>query len=114
MRISDWSSDVCSSDLLMCSSARHRPRSAWRAARSANCVQEPKICFISLACGSGRQALLSAVGAPLRDPGHYACQESRASVSAHRPPSLGRESCREHVVQYVELPVDAVHLKKEY
>src|SRR3546814_2117446 len=39
MRISDWSSDVCSSDLIWCrSTSRHPPDLVWRSGSTASCA----------------------------------------------------------------------------
>src|SRR3546814_1789125 len=72
MRISDWSSDVCSSDLRTC-----RPPRASGARR-----------------GEGR-LLWSPSDCPrLREPGPRRCRRVRR-------PQIGRASCRERVCQYV-------------
>src|SRR3546814_17864038 len=95
MRISDWSSDVCSSDLRTDMFARNQ---FWQIA-----------------------ALLR-VGAPAADLvdaeiGVGAIAEADRSRSArnflHHDDKIGRESCRERVCQYVEISVVDGSLKKK-
>src|SRR3546814_3906403 len=105
MRISDWSSDVCSSDLPV---PRHHhpfhhcPSFLWRpdyAFRSVNC------CFCAT---NGRKSRMStrprvdAAGRCVRPINH--CRAS---------PEIGRASCRERVCQYVKISVVAGTLKKK-
>src|SRR3546814_16291331 len=87
MRISDWSSDVCSSDLAdagpaMSSSARRRSRT-----RSCRC------------------------GCSVRRPA--AARRSGARTRARGCAEIGRASCRERVCQYVSISVVAVSLKNK-
>src|SRR3546814_18776810 len=73
MRISDWSSDVCSSDL-----------SKYLAARCAKCMDST--------------APMAKFGAMSTDtPGEAA---SQSSTWASRSSEIGRASCRERVCQY--------------
>src|SRR3546814_19705663 len=75
MRISDWSSDVCSSDLRLCVS-----RSAWRG-RLHRCFRRP----VSRSDGRSGRPLAPRLGrlpfaAPLRNfPSPY-CRSSRGSI----------------------------------
>src|SRR3546814_2208622 len=84
MRISDWSSDVCSSDLAGPDRLSAR---LHRAADAAGAVGEPRI-------GAGRGRALPAGGAA-----------STAWRAARSEPAggveIGRASCRERVCQYV-------------
>src|SRR3546814_18037511 len=98
MRISDWSSDVCSSDL-----------PTLRPARG------------TVGAGSGRSdGATSVFGAPSRSasvrtdaPPIIAAMQS-ARVQSHRlSDEIGRASCRERVCQYVSISVVAVLLKKK-
>src|SRR3546814_17763334 len=109
MRISDWSSDVCSSDLILvreqaavdCGAEAARAVSRWGAPEIRNgdallqwIEQELNIHRrLELRCfpGSGAQYLLVDNG----------LQE------------IGRTSCRERVCQYVSISVCAVYLKKK-
>src|SRR3546814_14972809 len=101
MRISDWSSDVCSSDLL------------------------DKV--VGLECAAGGNEVDDAVGqADQRRQFHRTVQLDDVHVHAfagevfargahllggHAP--IGRASCRESVCQYVYIPVVAVSLQKK-
>src|SRR3546814_21106563 len=104
MRISDWSSDVCSSDLiwhspapLPCgtSQAPHAcppPRLHPRPTRSSNCT-----------CPN-----------PAHDqPRPYTIGRRAPCPQACPSQELGRASCRERVCQYVSISVVAVSLKKK-
>src|SRR3546814_18395835 len=91
MRISDWSSDVCSSDLAAARSpidallaSRERPGEALRLA----------------------DTILS------RDATHCLALTVRADIPL-RQGKIGRASCRERVCQYVSIPVVAVSFKKQ-
>src|SRR3546814_13110069 len=89
MRISDWSSDVCSSDLsLPC----HPP--------SCQCLgdQPPRV-----------------VAPEQRDEAAHARPGARSEQRLiERPePELGRASCRERVCQYVSISVVAASLKQK-
>src|SRR3546814_12742034 len=83
MRISDWSSDVCSSDL--------SPYGLTLAAL--------------LACGTGAAILILS-----RRAGRDRQVPGRIAAIPHY--QIGRASCRERVCQYVSIPVVAVSLKK--
>src|SRR3546814_16914339 len=94
MRISDWSSDVCSSDLATAASAgpprlhddlRHPHRLAGLADDGGRVLD---------AEGSGKPAFLVEV-----------------ETALPRRHQLGRASCRERVCQYVLISVVAVYLK---
>src|SRR3546814_4436253 len=76
MRISDWSSDVCSSDLY----GKARPGQRRRAQRA----------FVEAGAGVGEAAAVAADHLMI---GH--------EVMAERHRQIGRESCRESVCQYV-------------
>src|SRR3546814_18546885 len=93
MRISDWSSDVCSSDLVQPFLAREERLNVreerysldqWRADAASGRLVE------SFACGTA--AVVTPIG----------------RVAGGN----GRASSRERVGQYVEIPVVAVSLKK--
>src|SRR3546814_18901735 len=86
MRISDWSSDVCSSDL--CPARRPRPR--------------PRP-------GRGRPMLFGSRSAAASA---LPCS-SLPSSCASGSDEIGRASCRERVCQYVLISVVAVSLKKK-
>src|SRR3546814_16070092 len=109
MRISDWSSDVCSSDL----GTKQRPPVILRCALLwAQRRRQPR-------CGLRR------FGHGLRDrlPRlRITLPDQRARLDEARPDSriepvpareLGRASCRERVCKYVLIPVVAVTLQKK-
>src|SRR3546814_11163290 len=83
MRISDWSSDVCSSDLRYMSAFEMKPRDTSASARSSSDWARS-----ASACATRIDAARLA-----------ACCE------------IGRASCRERVCQYVYISVVAVALK---
>src|SRR3546814_4600018 len=74
MRISDWSSDVCSSDLFDAAGDRGR--------------QDVEV--------EGRHAAARA-----RRAGAPAVQQDKGAVGAQTAKEIGRASCRERVCQYV-------------
>src|SRR3546814_14326283 len=106
MRISDWSSDVCSSDLIaklyqFASPARY-PGDSTR---------------------SGSHAVVSRASPPAvphasnRPAGAKPCAANRSNHAARskgvaKPLQIGRASCRDRVCQYVYISVGAVSLKK--
>src|SRR3546814_4678485 len=79
MRISDWSSDVCSSDLLRLDSPRPRRRALQALRRGPEDRERGR--------GMSQPNL-----PPARDEGRQ---------REHNPPEIGRASCRERVCQYV-------------
>src|SRR3546814_17157947 len=82
MRISDWSSDVCSSDLLAPGLARNLDRGAHRQARF---FRIPQIAFeIEDRTGGDQIAVERAFGQELR----------RAEKGVHRPLAIGRSEER--------------------
>src|SRR3546814_4216063 len=84
MRISDWSSDVCSSDLLFIAITERRPLALWQRHRTLALVDEDGVVITDRRLG--RFATLPIVigdGAP------------------ERAKEIGRASCRERVCQYV-------------
>src|SRR3546814_13370210 len=99
MRISDWSSDVCSSDL-------------WPCLRGGVCgKQDPD--RSSRRWWKGRFRLRSRLPmnpGPESGPGRGDdCSVPRGGVDLQ----IGRASCRERVCQYVSISVVAVSLKKK-
>src|SRR3546814_17598375 len=96
MRISDWSSDVCSSDL----PGRRRDQRLHVLSVGAHLPgQEPG--------EAGRRR-------DRRQPQwHLERSESRRRGALRRQGAIGRASCRERVCQYVSISVVAVSLKKK-
>src|SRR3546814_20358123 len=87
MRISDWSSDVCSSDL-----AGQRIRAVP---------------------GAGLQVPIWLLGSSLFSAQLAAQPGLPFAFASHFAPELGRASCRESVCQYVYISVVAVQLKQK-
>src|SRR3546814_14018310 len=119
MRISDWSSDVCSSDLL------DRLRRAAEAGPRRTTLSCGNLAHGFAACGlSDKQALKGAVVPNLAIITAY-----NDMLSAHPPfarfpelirqaardagSEIGRASCRDRVCQYVYISVVAGYLKKK-
>src|SRR3546814_19723552 len=104
MRISDWSSDVCSSDLLDLARQRGQGRAAARRCEGRTPSHDERSDRHLIArltshtgcgeCGDIRQSMPEMVrGSVLIPPAH---------------PEIGRESCRERVSQYLKIMVGAV------
>src|SRR3546814_7930157 len=93
MRISDWSSDVCSSDLNWWTTTRLR---ATRSGRSA-CFVLYIICIMR----NIRWSTQASVTSDMR------------GLPSQNHEKIGRASCRERVCQYVSISVVAVSLKKK-
>src|SRR3546814_14581350 len=102
MRISDWSSDVCSSDL----SRPATPAPTGRRPRSPGASEEER---------SARTARQRTLLAPV-PPGILSAQllsGERLELSLRQRCQTGRASGRERVCHYVEFSVVAVPLNKE-
>src|SRR3546814_16380272 len=128
MRISDWSSDVCSSDLKAHVAAKSVRRSAainrasgdssprTRPANRAACATAfPAAPWSATAqTRSGRRRCRCA--APARGPGTRS-RQAAARPSGHRKTAIRRETGRapdrERVGQYVSISVGTVQLKKK-
>src|SRR3546814_1106946 len=97
MRISDWSSDVCSSDLQSDAVAHHRttsPRTIVDAGRNCQATRVG----IRHDRSSRRWPLWERID------GKATSQNGRPGMAAHPDPGarqIGRASCRERVCQYV-------------
>src|SRR3546814_18112587 len=103
MRISDWSSDVCSSDLASMSSPRqHMPVDDDRSSQG-ELIEAPV------------QQEGFAVGDPPEHVERAAGEREHADVQHldDDQGEIGRASCRERVCQYVSLSVVAVSLKQK-
>src|SRR3546814_15017905 len=106
MRISDWSSDVCSSDLLRLGQAVSRVQQFGLAAAFAG------VALVALGQGDGAgdlaQTTLTGVALVLL---------SAVTIAFYYVWSveleIGRASCRERVCQYVEISVGPVSLKQK-
>src|SRR3546814_15412824 len=117
MRISDWSSDVCSSDLLA-HRRRHRAAQADEPCRQADgdgvhlreatvdAVDDVEpVVLAELHLGQQRAALRHQRPARLGEDRHGGAQLQLLQI--------GRASCRERVCQYVYISVVAGSLKKK-
>src|SRR3546814_20589052 len=104
MRISDWSSDVCSSDLAFQGlgfhgNAKHRqPCHRGRHARQMGRAARARDYYFQASLNGGTRIVVKALW----------CAMCRHHLQ------IGRASCRERVCQYVWISVDAVSLKKKY
>src|SRR3546814_19869356 len=104
MRISDWSSDVCSSDLpllpgvhwLLPPGLASRPKPIRAAASKSG--------LVTLGSSSGLQIISGGM--------RHSADPIPATAEASML-QIGRASCRERVCLYVEIPVVAVSLKKK-
>src|SRR3546814_11755860 len=106
MRISDWSSDVCSSDLRYARAASDEP---IRPARIGSGTRE----LASAVTDTARHKLTSiaACRISMRSAPPHHNQEMVAHVAQQR--QIGRASCRARVCQYVSISVVAVSLQKK-
>src|SRR3546814_6795823 len=96
MRISDWSSDVCSSDLLNATGGRAEIAGAEQSVRVLGNAQDAyALGQTQIAIRSGRTVRLSDI-ADVRD--KYAEQRSVSLMNGRQ--EIGRASWRERVCQY--------------
>src|SRR3546814_14070410 len=103
MRISDWSSDVCSSDLIA------------QLHRLAERIGAGKTRAIGLAGFSedDRLVLVDQIGIDGEGAERRLVAGIREEINAAYRLQIGRASCRERVCQYVSISVVAVSLKKK-
>src|SRR3546814_16308320 len=107
MRISDWSSDVCSSDLQALAGDRRLVGLSWRSTNRRigvdksipvhdllPALRQPGIQWISLQYGDCAEDLAALRGAGI------AIHDDPA-IDGFRDLEIGRASCRERVCQYV-------------
>src|SRR3546814_12577168 len=102
MRISDWSSDVCSSDLIL-DTAKHR--SVKVQADDVQITTQFTDGQIRRGFEHFRKTCVACHGAP--------GVERTEMGKGLRPQQIGRASCRERVCQYVSSSVVAVSLKTQ-
>src|SRR3546814_15913297 len=115
MRISDWSSDVCSSDLILSSVG------TTRTSRGAGALVYGEASALARGDEGGQRQRYSADPQPRRHAaldlgdGARAADDARARVADARryACAIGRAWGRERVWQYVEISVVAVSLKKK-
>src|SRR3546814_20286657 len=107
MRISDWSSDVCSSDLeLTRSEAQAKIERLKVAIASAEC--EFNGARLTLGASFGMAVMMEA------DSGESLIARADADMYANKHSGqIGRAACRESGCQYVNLSVVALALKKK-
>src|SRR3546814_15660941 len=103
MRISDWSSDVCSSDLLPDDEATRRAAMIRKARLQAQVAGALGAALMIAACNPS--ATDDAATAP--------ATADRQALWANALREIGRASCRERVCQYVEISVVAVSLQNK-
>src|SRR3546814_15366067 len=120
MRISDWSSDVCSSDLLSCLS----PNGGFEnpienLAHRSTRVGKPLVDHKHAACppdvnsrSTGTASEIKYSMTPEGDMIAAAVDQLAAAGEAVRG-KIGRPTCRESVLQYVYILVVAVYLTKK-
>src|SRR3546814_14861424 len=101
MRISDWSSDVCSSDL---DRGPARPRRAALVSEDRLSLYHRLSHALSGLC-RGTNARVAVAGLALHP------LVPSAGTTHHE---IGRSSCRDRVCQYVYISVADVSLKKQY
>src|SRR3546814_13158852 len=105
MRISDWSSDVCSSDLLQRSAGRQFESDYRLIAVSAAAAASPANIFAAYQARAGTPVVGNRVFLQL--------QRYKLGFLSGPLVKIGRASCRERVCQYVQISVVAVSLKKK-
>src|SRR3546814_20877980 len=98
MRISDWSSDVCSSDLIGHEAQQHLRRGLAADAAIDDALAEQR-----------RVGGLPHFGDRIADEHQFLRDALERAVRVE----IGRASCRERVCQYVSISVVAVSLKKK-
>src|SRR3546814_18853671 len=101
MRISDWSSDVCSSDLGAAAHLRSRPKMRSGGLRGIG----EKL--------AGEQHVDGRAIGGQRQPQRLVIVPAVIHELAIADQQIGRTSCRERVCQYVEISVVAVSVKKK-
>src|SRR3546814_14178631 len=104
MRISDWSSDVCSSDLF-----GHIARDEHREHRQ-HLLEQPGV-EPALRRGMARDGAANVLRSEDLAPYLVALPDRRRLRSQHRIEHIGRASCRERVCQYVSISAVAVSFK---
>src|SRR3546814_20030671 len=107
MRISDWSSDVCSSDLprVATSSPLRSSVSPWLKMMAP---AAPAAAALLAFCPNGQVPRCIKAMAPAGKPAKASDSQTQVEVL-----QIGRASCRERVCQYVYISVGAVLLKKK-
>src|SRR3546814_4632382 len=101
MRISDWSSDVCSSDL--CLTAHW-----WQNFSILDKLLDPTYSLLHTICCSSTTATEKSTGSQ-QNMSFTICRV----LGTWQFDKIGRASCRERVCQYVYISVVAVSLKKK-
>src|SRR3546814_1460540 len=97
MLISDWSSDVCSSDLVVAAIY-------WMPDESPPQLLEPEAVMVSVIEAPVPQI---AKAEPTVEPPTPAEPEPDPEPEPEPEPAIGRASCRERVCEYVEITVGA-------
>src|SRR3546814_20454375 len=99
MRISDWSSDVCSSDL----HSRVRSTDGETATEESLVVEEETVASTTKA-SDGKKGVRFGDDV---DSGNPSSAKKSSRARKGTPHQIGRASCRERVCQYVKISVGA-------
>src|SRR3546814_13187905 len=110
MRISDWSSDVCSSDLLLPSFSCSVPGQFLPFLMDAAAFQFAQLRIVAHSSHKLIEHLKESPAQQQDKKDNGGIQQWRKGM---RLKEIGRASCRERVCQYVYISVDAVPLKKK-
>src|SRR3546814_16299256 len=112
MRISDWSSDVCSSDLLF----RYYFSDAHSAVTAGHDIRTSLLAFGCDATHGYERTHIDSLAALSRLLGAYILSPPVFASDAHpaQGSQIGRASCRERVCQYLQISGVAVSFKKKY
>src|SRR3546814_16554750 len=117
MRISDWSSDVCSSDLGRCMTNITAPMRRMRCAVYTRKSSEEGLDMEFNSLDAQRESCEAYIASQRAE--GWVCMRERyddggySGGSLERPGQIGRASCRDRVCQYVEISVVDVSLKKK-
>src|SRR3546814_3466658 len=100
MRISDWSSDVCSSDLIWRGSLQAVPKAQWEAAECLGLTRIQRMVRV-IAPQATRIALPPTVGFMVQVIKNTSIASLVVGYGELTYNEIGRASCRERVWQYV-------------
>src|SRR3546814_18262631 len=112
MRISDWSSDVCSSDLMTATTRLALPYLVPGQAQKETTHNEALI-RLDLAVKASALSIGLNISPQTPEPGQCWIVGTSPTGILGREGEIGRASCRERVCQYVSISVVAVSLKKQ-
>src|SRR3546814_3048563 len=98
MRISDWSSDVCSSDL---QGDKEAKAAASVLGQALDLLREGKPARLTRPKDDEEARLFAQAQLLTSKPVLYVCNVEEASAASGNAHKIGRASCRERVCQYV-------------